>query len=90
MCAKENPYLANASTATKAGTLADEKKWVKAYMTERYLWYRDIPTLNADDARYGVLTNGLLDVWTSLSNYFSDSKTPLKTASAPWWTSSVF
>jgi len=81
MCAKENPYLASATTATKAGTLSDEKKWVKAYMTERYLWYRDIPTLNADDARYGVLTNGLLDVWTSLSNYFSDSKTPLKTAS---------
>jgi C-terminal processing protease CtpA/Prc len=79
-CAKENPYLANARAATKLGNLSDEKKWVKAYMNERYLWYRDIPTLNAEDSRYSVLTNGLLDVLTSLSNYFTDSKTPLKTA----------
>jgi carboxyl-terminal processing protease len=81
ICAKENPYIASATAATKAGTLSDEKKWVKAYMTERYLWYRDIPSLNADDSRYAVIANAVLDVWTSLSNYFSDSKTPLKTTS---------
>jgi len=80
ICAKENPYIANAATATRQGVLADEKKWVKAYMSERYLWYKDIPSVNAEDARYGVLANGVLDVWTSLLNYFTDSKTPLKTA----------
>lgn len=80
ICAKENPLAVDALKATRQGVLADEKKWVKAYMSERYLWYRDIPTVSADDARYSVMANGSLDVWTSLLNYFSDSKTPLKTA----------
>jgi len=80
ICAKENPYAVNASTGTRPGVLADEKKWVKAYMSERYLWYKDIPAVNADDARYSVMASGVLDVWNSLLNYFTDSKTPLKTA----------
>ena len=80
ICAKENPLAVDALTATSQGVLADEKKWVNAYMSERYLWYRDIPTVNADDARYSVTANDSLDVWNSLHNYFSDSKSPLKTA----------
>lgn len=84
ICAKENPYVANASATTQQGSLADEKNWVKAYMTERYLWYRDIPVLNADDSRYAVLANGALDVWNSLLHYFSDSKTQQKTAAGQW------
>ena len=80
ICAKENPLAVDALTATRQGLLADERKWVKAYMSERYLWYKDIPTVNADDVRYSVMANGSLDVWTSLQNYFLDSKTPLKTA----------
>lgn len=80
ICAKENPLAVNALTATRQGVLADEKKWVKAYMSERYLWYKDIPNLNSEDSRYNVSSNGTMDVWTSLLNYFSDSKTPLKTA----------
>lgn len=79
ICAKENPLAVDALTATRQGLLADERKWVKAYMSERYLWYKDIPTVNADDVRYSVMANGSLDVWTSLQNYFLDSKTPLKT-----------
>ncbi len=80
ICAKENPYAAKSTVPITQGVLADEKNWIKAYMSERYLWYKDIPTVNANDSRYNVLTNGVLDVWSSLLNYFSDSKTPLKTA----------
>lgn len=80
ICAKENPLAVNALSATRPGLLADEKKWVKAYMSERYLWYKDIPNLNPEDARYSIASNGALDVWSSLLNYFSDSKSPLKTA----------
>ena len=81
ICAKENPYLANATSNRQDGSLADEKNWIKAYMTERYLWYRDMPVVNPQDSQYNVMTNGSVDVWTSLLNYFSDSKTQLKTAS---------
>ncbi len=81
ICAKENPYLAFATARTQQGSLADEKNWIKAYMTERYLWYRDMPVVNPQDSQYNVMTNGSVDVWTSLLNYFSDSKTQLKTAS---------
>ena len=66
---------------TRTGTLSDEKKWIQAYMTERYLWYRDMPKLNADSARYQVNTNGAINAVRSLANYFYDSLTPLKTAS---------
>ena len=84
ICAKENPYLAFATARTQQGSLSDEKNWIKAYMTERYLWYRDIPVVNAQDSRYNVNANGVVDVWNSLLNYFSDSKTQLKTASGTW------
>ncbi len=80
ICSKESPYAAKSSIPTTQGVLADEKKWIKAYMSERYLWYKDIPTVNADESRYNVLAEGVVDVWSSLLNYFTDSKTPLKTA----------
>jgi C-terminal processing protease CtpA/Prc len=80
ICAKESPYAAKSSLPSTPGVLADEKKWIKAYMSERYLWYKDMPVVNADDSRYNVLTSGALDVWSSLQNYFADLKTPLKTA----------
>ena len=75
ICSKESPYAAKSSIPTTQGVLADEKKWIKAYMSERYLWYKDIPAVNADDSRYNVLAEGVVDVWTSLLNYFTDSKT---------------
>ena len=79
ICAKESPYAISSVLSTQ-GILADEKKWIKAYLSERYLWYKDIPMVNADDSRYNLLTDGVLNVWDSLLNYFDDSKTPLKTA----------
>jgi hypothetical protein len=66
---------------TRTGTLSDEKKWIQAYMTERYLCYGDMPNLNADSARYQVNTNGAIHAVRSFANYFYDRLTPLKTAS---------
>jgi C-terminal processing protease CtpA/Prc len=80
MCAPENPLVGDALAKTRSGTLSDEKNWIRAYMSERYLWYRDMPTLNPESARYQVTTNGT-DAIRSLANYFYDSLTPLKTAS---------
>jgi len=51
ICAKDSPY-ATSSVLSTQGVLADEKKWIKAYLSERYLWYKDIPIVNADDSRY--------------------------------------
>ena len=84
ICAKENPYLAFATARTQQGSLADEKNWIKAYMSERYLWYRDMSVINEQDSRYNLMSNGIVDVWNSLLNYFSDSKTQLKTSSGTW------
>jgi len=80
ICAKDNPLIADATAQTTLGTVADEKKWIRAYMNERYLWYRDMPKLNADDARYNVSTNGALNLVRAVANYFYDSLTPLRTA----------
>ena len=80
ICTKDSPYAVKSSKPSQQGELADEKKWVKAYMSERYLWYKDIPNINENDSRYNVLKGGVIDVWNSLLNYFNDSKTPLKTA----------
>ncbi len=33
----------------RPGTLADELNWVRAFSDETYLWYREIPNLNATD-----------------------------------------
>jgi len=49
-------------------------------MNERYLWYKDIPVLDPDNARYN-LGGGAVNTIQSLENYFLDSLTPLKTAS---------
>jgi carboxyl-terminal processing protease len=82
ICAPDNPYLADASGATTRGTLADEKSWIRAYMNERYLWYRDIPVLDAAAPRYNLSdTAGKPQVVASLVNYFQDSRSPRLTAS---------
>jgi carboxyl-terminal processing protease len=50
------------------GTLADEKKFMRLYLNEAYLWYKELPKL--DEAGY-----------TSAIGYFNALKTPLVTAS---------
>ena len=81
ICAAQNPLVGDATSMTTVGTLADERNWIKAYMSERYLWYKDMPVLDAQLARYNVISNGVLNSIASVVNYFYDSRTPLKTAS---------
>lgn len=82
ICAKENPFVASASNKTREGSIEDEKRWVRAYMDERYLWYRDIPLLDLSAPRYNQLdATGQPLVTRSLVNLFQDSKTPKLTPS---------
>jgi hypothetical protein len=67
------PYL------DRQGTLADEKTWVRSWIDELYLWYREVP--NPDPATY-----------PNVVSYFDVLKTPALTASGKpkdrfhyWW-----
>ena len=82
MCAKGNPFVSSAATTTREGSLEDEKRWIRAYMDERYLWYRDIPGLDLAAPRYNPLDGqGQPLVLESLVNVFQDSRTPKLTLS---------
>ncbi|MGE0315122.1 MAG: S41 family peptidase [Lautropia sp.] len=59
-----------------SGSLASEQSFVRAYMNEVYLWYREIPAVDASRAEFNSGT-----VYASLSNYFEALKTPARTAS---------
>jgi len=55
------------------GTFLDEQKWVNAYLNERYLWYKNMPTnVQASDAKYNIYTsNGsVFQYGQSLTKYF--------------------
>ena len=58
-----------ANTADTQGTLEQEKSYLRSFVDESYLWYRDVPS-NL------VATN-----YPSPQTYFDALKTPLKTAS---------
>ena len=72
-CAADNPL---AATASRTATLDRERRWVRSYMDEAYLWYREIPTVNATDPNFN-----LPSVPDSLDNYFQALKTRATTAS---------
>lgn len=76
-CAPTNPYRADATSATTVGTLAIEKAWAKSYMEQAYLWWEEIPSVNADAAAYSDTSK----VAESLDAYFAALKSPLITAS---------
>ncbi len=42
ICASPDPALGE-----KPGTVENEKAWVRSYIDERYLWYKDVPNLDA-------------------------------------------
>jgi carboxyl-terminal processing protease len=53
----------------RQGTVEDEKKWVRAYIDDTYLWYKEVPsTLKASDYKTPV-------------DYFNVLKSPAVTAS---------
>lgn len=62
----------------KQGSVETEKSWVRSFMNETYLWYKDIPVVDASQftlARY----NG--NVFDTLTAYFQALLTPTQTAS---------
>lgn len=69
-----------ASTDDKAGTLDTEKAWVRAFMDETYLWYKEVPQVDPAAAPYTLAANGN-DVFKTVSAYFDALLTPSRTAS---------
>lgn len=52
----------------QAGTVEDEKRYLRAWLVDSYLWYRELPTLD-------------LAAYATAVGYFDAMKTPLTTAS---------
>ena len=81
ICAAQNYLSSDALSPTKIGSLSDERNWINAYLTERYFWYKDIPVVNSQDARYNVSGGSAgQNFVTSVINYFVDQLTPQYTS----------
>ena len=65
-------------TADRQGSIDTEKAWVRSFMDETYLWYKDVPVVNA--ANYTLAGNGN-SVLQTLNAYFQALKTKNTTAS---------
>jgi len=76
-CSANNPYIGDASAPTTIGSLASEKAWLRDYMDRKYLWYAEVPNVDASDAAYSDESA----VFLSLYNYFGALRTPAITAS---------
>jgi carboxyl-terminal processing protease len=76
ICAANNPYATDATSPTQVGVLDDEKKWLKAYLNERYLWYRNMASVDGTASVYNQSS-----VASSLYYYFYALLNPNKTAS---------
>jgi C-terminal processing protease CtpA/Prc len=72
-CAADNPL---APSNRRVATLDTERRWVRSYMDEAYLWYREIPSVSTSDPLFNTGS-----VPQSLDNYFDALRTPALTAS---------
>ena len=79
-CDATNP---NAPASRKTGSLAIEKQWVRSYLNESYLWFDQVPTVDAGASLYSGAMTSLTpyNVPTPLDTYFQALKTPQLTAS---------
>lgn len=62
-CAPSNTL---AAAALRIGSLDVEKKWLRSYMREAYLWYDEVPTVNAGSSEF----SRTWDVAASMDAYF--------------------
>lgn len=69
---------ARPATKDRAGSLATEKAWIRSFIDETYLWYKDTPVVNADDFAVAAYGNS---VPNTLNAYFKALKTPKTTPS---------
>lgn len=76
-CSVNNPYRADATSPTTLGNLGTEKTWLRDYVDHQYLWYSEVPNVNASAAAFSNES----DVFTSLDNYFNALLTPARTDS---------
>ncbi|MBV8037595.1 MAG: peptidase S41 [Pelomonas sp.] len=67
-CAATNTM---AAAGLRTATLDSEKRWLRAYFDEAYLWRDEVPRVDPGGARY---SGG--DVYAALDNYFEALKTP--------------
>jgi carboxyl-terminal processing protease len=65
-CAATNSL---APAANRTATLDTERRWVRSYVDEAYLWYREVPSVNTAEANFN-----LPSVPESLDNYFEALK----------------
>ncbi|MDB5972854.1 MAG: peptidase [Hydrocarboniphaga sp.] len=73
-----DPYNGNQPYPDRQGNIDNEKSWVKAFMGDIYLWYREIPNVNA--APY-TTANYQGSVMYALDSYFQALKTRQTTTS---------
>jgi hypothetical protein len=79
-CSPNNPYRGDATAPTKVGSLTGEKAWLRDYFNRNYLWYNEVPNVNAADPAFSNDTvNGF---YASIDNYFNALLTPAITASS--------
>lgn len=77
ICAPENPFANLALPALRTGSLADEQAWMRSFLQERYLWYRELQTPDPQAPAYRQLDDsGRLQVFESLQAYFDDQLSP--------------
>ena len=74
------PTNTRASAALRVGSLDVEKQWLRSYMDEAYLWYDQVPSVNAALPQY----SGTADVASSMDAYFYALLTPRTTASGKY------
>jgi len=67
-CAANNTM---AAANLRTSTLSTEKKWLRAYFDEAYLWRDEVPAVNPTLASYSTT-----DTYVSMDNYFEALKTP--------------
>lgn len=75
-CSVNNPYRADASGAITTGSLRTEKNWVRAHVDEAYLWYDEVPGVDADLAAYS--TDTAAGFYTAIDGYFEALKVTSK------------
>lgn len=76
-CAPTNTL---ASASQRTGSLDIEKKWLRSYMDEAYLWYDQVPQVNAGLAAYSDTGN----IVSSMDAYFDALLSPRLTPSGKY------
>jgi hypothetical protein len=78
-CAPDNTLArdpaGNLASRYTSGTLDDERTWVRSYMDEVYLWYAEMPAVDAALPPYNITP-----AQVAMDNYFEALKSPALTA----------